>query len=86
MLSLHRPRIFIDGQAFSFQLLLRPEMRKEHIQSFYAALKKSPSAVFPVRFEAAPGLFTGVTSGRMEGFYTFPLNRPFEIDTGESLL
>lgn len=86
VLSLHLPAIFINGQAFGFHLLRRPEMRKEHIQSFYAALRKSPSDVFPVRFEATPGLFTGVTSGRMEGFYTFPLDKPFEIDTGESLL
>ncbi len=86
VLSLHMPVIFVDGAALDFHLKRRPEMRKEHVRRFYAATQKTPSAVFPVRFHTEPDLFTGIVAGQIDGFYTFPLDKPFEIDTGEALL
>jgi hypothetical protein len=85
ILALHRPAIFIDGQVFGFHLLREPR-RKAAVQAFYAAIKKSPAAVFPVRFYADPSLAVGITSGRMDGFFSFPLDKPFVIDTGAALL
>jgi hypothetical protein len=85
ILALHRPAIFINGQIFGFHLLREPR-RKAAVQAFYAAIKKSPAAVFPVRFYADPSLASGITSGRMDGFFSFPLDKPVEIDTGAALL
>ena len=51
-----------------------------------ASNSKRPEDVFPVEFSADPALFKGIVSGRIDGFYTFPLNRPFEIDRGERYL
>ena len=85
ILALHSPAIFIDGQVFGFHLLREPR-RKAAVQAFYAAIKKSPAAVFPVRFYADPSLASGIISGRMDGFFSFPLDKPFVIDTGAALL
>ena len=51
-----------------------------------ASNSKRPEDVFPVEFSADPALFKGIVSGRIDGFYTFPLNRPFEIDRGDRYL
>jgi hypothetical protein len=85
ILSLHCPVIFLGGRSFDFHLK-RPPRRKRYIKDFYAAIGKAPEAVFPVRFHADPGLAAGIVEGRMDGFYSFPLDKPFEIDTGETLL
>jgi hypothetical protein len=86
VLALLRPVIFIADRAFGFHLLRDPERRKASVQSFYSAIGKSPNAVFPVRFHADPGYFNGIVAGKMDGFYSFPLDKQPEIDTGESLL
>jgi len=86
VLALHRPAIFAGHKTFGLQLLRRPEARKEGVRNFYATLGKRPSEVFPLHFQARPGLTVGVCAGQMDGFYSFPLDKPFEIDTGESLL
>ena len=31
-------------------------------------------------------LFQGITSERIDGFYAFPLDKPYEIDSGERCL
>ena len=49
-------------------------------------LERGPNAVFPVRFYADSNLAIGIVEGHIDGFYSFPLDKPFEIDTGESLL
>ena len=86
VLLLQNPIIFIDGRSFDFQLRI-PELRKTAIRSFYAAIAKQPSDVFPVRFAAKSGLAAGITSGQLDGFYHFPMwKTAFEIDTGEALL
>jgi len=94
ILLLQSPTIFIDGRPFDFQLRL-PSLGKNAIQGFYAAIGKKPGDVFPLRFAANSGLISGITSGRLDGFYSFPLSSTtpktksianFEIDTGEAFL
>ena len=84
ILALQHPVIFIDENPYGFHLRRDPEQRKQCVMDFYAAVGKRPEEVFPVEFSANPALFKGVVSGRIDGFYTFPLNKPFEIDAGES--
>lgn len=86
VMALHRPVIFLDGRGYDFHLRRKPEMRKKQINEFYAAIGKPPNDVFPVRFYADPKLYSGIMEGKMEGFYSFPLDEPFEIDTGVDLL
>jgi hypothetical protein len=86
ILALQSPIIFVDSRQFDFQLRI-PKLRKTAIQSFYAAIGKKPGAVFPIRFAANNGLAAGITSGKLDGFYDFPMGKKnFEIDTGEALL
>jgi hypothetical protein len=94
VLLLQSPIIFVSGHRYDFQLRI-PSLRKSAIQSFYAAIGKKPSDVFPLRFAANSGLAAGVTSGKLDGFYSFPLSKTtpkteskanFEIDTGEAFL
>jgi len=86
ILSLHCPIIFAVGRSLDFHLRLKEPRRKTHIKDFYATLGKQPSEVFPVRFHADPRLANRIVDGRMEGFYAFPLDKPFEINTGEAEL
>lgn len=85
ILALQRPVIFVGGQLFDFHLR-RPPRRKPYIKKFYTAIGKPPEAVFPARFFADAGLSTRIVEGRMDGFFTFPLDQPHEIDTGKMLL
>lgn len=86
VLALHKPIIFLQSQPFDFRLRRDVERRKLDIQNFYSAVGKPPHAVFPVRFEADAGLANGVIAGLMHGFFSFPLDKPYEIETGESPL
>jgi hypothetical protein len=86
ILALHSPVIFIEGKAHDFHLRRDPERRRRDVLDFYAAVGKRPEEVFPVEFSAEPTLFKGIVSGRIDGFYAFPLNRPFEIDRGDLYL
>ena len=86
LLALLNPTIFFDRRPFNFHLGI-PERRKNRIRQFYAAVGKKLADVFPLRFAANNGLATGIASGKLEGFFYFPMGRePFEISTGESLL
>jgi hypothetical protein len=94
VLVLQSPTIFIDGRPFDFQLRI-PSLRKSAVHSFYEAIGKKPIDVFPLRFAANSGLAGGITSGKLDGFYSFPLSKTtskakskanFEIDTGEAVL
>jgi hypothetical protein len=86
ILALHRPVIFIGEQAYDFHLRRDPERRRQHVLEVYAALGKRSEEVFPIEFSADPSLFQGIVSGRIEGFYSFPLDKPFEIDSGDHYL
>lgn len=86
VMSLQSPVIFIDDHQFDFQLGV-PRVRASKVQKFYAAIGKEPRDVFPLRFVADAGLATGLTSGKLAGFYDFPMwEKSFEIDTGEALI
>jgi hypothetical protein len=86
ILAIHRPVIFIGEGAYDFQLRHDLDRRKRHILDVYAAIGRRPKEVFPVTFSADPALFSGIVSGHIDGFYSFPLDRPFEIDRGENYL
>jgi hypothetical protein len=83
ILALHSPVVFVADKAYDFHLRRDLELRRKRVLDFYGAIGKRPEEVFPVEFSAVPALFNGIVSGRLDGFYTFPLNRPFEIDNGE---
>ena len=85
ILALQHPQIFIDGKMIGFALG-KPEKRRERVRAFYAAIRKTPSEVFPVRFSADPALADGIVEGRMDGFFSFQLRGSFEITTGEHFL
>lgn len=86
ILALHCPVVFIEDKPYDFHLRRDPELRRRCVRDFYSAMDKRPEEVFPVEFSADPALVQGIVSGRIDGFYTFPLNRPFEIDRGERYL
>ena len=86
ILALHSPVVFVNGKSYDFHLRRDVESRKQCVLAFYAAIGKNPEEVFPIEFSADPALFKGVVSGRIDGFYAFPLNRPFEIERGERYL
>lgn len=86
VLALHSPVVFIGEKAFDFHLRRDPDRLRNCIRDFYGAIGSRPAEVFPIEFSAAPGLFNGIVSGRLDGFYSFPLNRPFEINRGECYL
>jgi hypothetical protein len=86
VLALLNPTIFVDGHPFDFHLGI-PERRKNRVIQFYTTIGKKPTDVFPLRFAADKTLAIGITSGKLEGFFYFPLGgAPSEIDNGESLL
>jgi hypothetical protein len=86
ILSLHLPILFVGGRPLDFHIRLRESRRTTHIKDFYTTLGKTPQEVFPVRFHADPNLTSRIVEGRMEGFYAFPLDKPFEINMGEAEL
>lgn len=86
ILALHCPVVFIHGRAYDFQLRRDHRLRKRCVLDLYKAVGKSPEDLFPITFWADPTLFNGIVSGQIDGFYSFPLNEPFEIDRGERYL
>jgi len=86
ILTRQHPAIFIDGRIHEFYLLRDPERRRETVRVFYAAIAKPPQAVFPLQFSCSFDLCTGIISGQLDGFFSFRLDQPPIIDTGEGLL
>jgi hypothetical protein len=82
ILALHSPVIFIGEKGYDFHLRRDLWAREQTIVEFYQAIGQKPADVFPIHFSAAPELFRGIVSGQLDGFYSFPLDRPYEIDTG----
>ena len=68
VLGLQQPRIFVNQQRFSFWGGRRG-IPAERRQAFYAAIGKSPEAIFPLRFTADPKFATGILRGQLDGFY-----------------
>jgi hypothetical protein len=68
LLAMQQPQMFAGSQQFGFWGgVMGIPIRTQ--QELYAALGKTPNAIFPFRFRADPGLTTGVTTGQVEGFY-----------------
>jgi hypothetical protein len=67
-LGAQQPQIFVDGRRFCFWGGVAGIAERAQ-REFYAALKKEPNAIFPLRFVADPGLATGVVEGQVDGFY-----------------
>lgn len=86
VLALHCPVVFVGEKAFDFHLRRNLKMRRDCVREFYAAIGRRPEEVFPLEFSATPGLFEGICTGRMEGFYSFPLDKPYEVDRGDKYL
>ena len=67
-LGIQQPQIFVGGRIYGFWGG-RAGVSLPVRQAFYAALGKTPEAVFPLRFTVATGLATGFVSGEVLGFY-----------------
>lgn len=82
ILALHSPVMFVGENGCDFHLRRDLRARERHVVDFYRAVQEKPDDVFPIDFSSDAGLFRGITSGRLEGFYSFPLDKPYEIDPG----
>jgi hypothetical protein len=63
-----QPHIFAGQRLFRFWGGM-PGVAADERQALYAALKRSPDAIFPLRFNADANFATGVVTGRIDGFY-----------------
>ncbi len=63
----HFPVMLVKGKSVPFWCLLQSvdDVRG----ALYGALRKGLSEIFPIHFEGASGLATGIVSGEIEGFY-----------------
>lgn len=86
ILALQSPVIFIAGKSFDFHLRRNPENRAAQVKGFFEAVGLAPAQVFPIEFASSPAYFDGIVSGRLEGFFSFPLDKPYEIDRGDGFL
>jgi hypothetical protein len=62
----HLPVIHVGEERFPFWLPLGFAGKKK--KAFYEALGKTKKNVFPIRFEAEPGLANGIVAGELTGF------------------
>jgi hypothetical protein len=85
ILSLISPIIFAKGNQLDFDFHKMLQVRETHIRVFYTQIAKSPTETFPVRFETHHGIDRTVNSGIIPGFYRFPLDKPYEVSTGEDI-
>ena len=86
ILALHSPVMFIAEKGHDFHLRRDLGARARHIVDFYKAVGEQPDDVFPIHFSSSPEHFRGIVSGQLDGFYSFPLDKPYEIDTGHRYL
>lgn len=66
IIAAQRPEILVRGQKFAFWAQFKDcdDLRLR----LYEALGKRPEDIFPIRFEGARGLATGIASGELNGF------------------
>ena len=62
------PHMFVGERSFRFWGGMFGVRADERL-ALYSALGKDADDVFPLRFEAEPGLATGATAGEIKGFY-----------------
>jgi len=86
ILSLISPIVFAKGSQLDFNFHKMLQVRETHIRVFYMQIAKKPGETFPVRFETHYGIDSTVNSGIIPGFYRFPLDKPYEMSTGEEVL
>ena len=55
-------------------------VRPEKKAAFYTAIGKAPDVIFPIMFEADPGLATGAVSGSVNGFYKRARNGIIDVE------
>ncbi len=67
-LGTQQPQIFFDDRHFGFWGGM-PGVSERSQQELYAALRKTPDSIFPLRFKAEAGLTTDEIEGQIEGFY-----------------
>ena len=73
-LAIQQPVMYLGNVQYSFWKGRRgivPEAK----EAFYQAIGKDPADVFPIQFTAHPKLATGITSGRLDGFYCLVANQ-----------
>jgi hypothetical protein len=66
-LGVLQPHIFVGERIFRFWGGMFGVAAEERM-AFYAALGKNSDAIFPLRFEADPGLAIGAVAGQVKGF------------------
>jgi hypothetical protein len=66
-----QPHMAVAGRFVSFWYGMM-NIPAETKSALYVALRKKPSEVFPIRFEAEPDLTIGIASGEIAGFYRRP--------------
>lgn len=67
-LGLIQPQLFLpSGKRIAFWYGVMP-MPKNEISEFYSAIGKTEANVFPLTFNAEPGLAIGISSGVVPGF------------------
>lgn len=85
VLSLISPIVFAGGSQLHFDYHKMLQVRETHIRVFYSQIAKTPVETFPVRFETRYGTDRTVKSGIIPGFYRFPLDKPYELSTGDDI-
>jgi hypothetical protein len=85
VLSLISPIVLIKGDQLDFDFHRMLQVRETHVRVFYMQVAKTPGETFPVRFETQYGIDGTLNSGVIPGFYRFPLDKPYEISTGEDI-
>lgn len=79
LLANQQPVMYLGNVQYSFWKGRRGVVH-EAKQAFYQAIGKDPADVFPIQFTAHPKLATGVTSGRVDGFYCLVANEPPAVE------
>ncbi len=70
-LGLIQPQLVLGSRRFGFWGGMFGVSESERA-AFYNALQMRPEQVFPLQFNAVPGLATGIAAGVVEGFYRKP--------------
>jgi len=73
-----QPQVFApSGQRFAFW---HGMFRQTEFETrFYQNFAKSPEQVFPIRFQALPGLTSSVAAGAIPGFMSIPRGEEVEV-------
>jgi hypothetical protein len=74
VLGVIQPCIFTpSGKVIQFWFGSTP-FSDEDLKNIYCSLERASKVLFPIKFEAAPGLAKGIISGAIHGFYYIEKN------------